>query len=142
MVESMAPGAVIVDLAAERGGNVELTRPGEVIEHNGVTIIGYRNVPGRVASSASQLYARNLMSFLETLIDKKAKALAVNWDDELVKATVLTRAGAVVHPNFAAKDLGVVAEGKVKPAAAEKAALTQSEHVAIPAMAQTPKEPK
>jgi NAD(P) transhydrogenase subunit alpha len=141
MVESMAPGSVIVDLAAERGGNVELTKPGEIVEHNAVTTIGYRNVPGRVASSASQLYARNLMAFLETLIDKKTKALAVNWDDELVKATVLTRAGNVVHPNFATKTLDAAAEGKVKPAAAEKAALTQSGNVAIPAMAQTPKEP-
>jgi NAD(P) transhydrogenase subunit alpha len=100
MVESMAPGSVIVDLAAERGGNVELTQPGQVITHNNVTVIGYLNVPGRIASSASQLYARNLMAFLETLIDKKEKKLAVNWDDELVKATVLTRDGAVVHPNF------------------------------------------
>jgi NAD(P) transhydrogenase subunit alpha len=102
MVESMAPGSVIVDLAAERGGNVEVTRPGEVSVHNDVTIIGYTNVAGRLASSASQLYARNLMAFLETLIDKKAKALAINWDDELVKATVLTRDGAIVHPNIKA----------------------------------------
>ena len=103
MVESMAPGSVIVDLAAERGGNVELTVPGEVVEHKGVTIVGYRNVPGRIATSASQLYARNLFAFLETLVDKKTKTLAVNWDDELVKATVLTRDGAVVHPNFITK---------------------------------------
>jgi NAD(P) transhydrogenase subunit alpha len=100
MVESMPPGSVIVDLAAERGGNVELTQPGNVVSHNGVTIIGYLNMPGRVASSASQLYARNLMAFLETLIDKKEKRLAVNWDDELVKATVLTREGAIVHPSL------------------------------------------
>jgi NAD(P) transhydrogenase subunit alpha len=100
MVESMAPGSVIVDLAAERGGNVELTEPGRVVSHHDVTIIGYLNVPGRVASSASQLYARNLMAFLETLIDRKEKKLAVNWDDELVRATVLTRDGAIVHPNI------------------------------------------
>jgi NAD(P) transhydrogenase subunit alpha len=101
MVESMLPGSVIVDLAAERGGNVELTRPGEVVTTpNGVTILGYVNVPGRLATSASQLYARNLFAFLETLIDKKEKKLAINWDDELVKATVLTRDGAVVHPNI------------------------------------------
>ncbi|WP_421758842.1 Re/Si-specific NAD(P)(+) transhydrogenase subunit alpha [Devosia sp.] len=101
MVESMAPGSVIIDLAAERGGNVELTQPGQVfVTANGVTIVGYTNVPGRVATSASQLYSRNLSSFLETLIDKKEKKLAVNWDDELVKATVLTRGGAVVHPNI------------------------------------------
>ena len=100
MVESMAAGSVIVDLAAERGGNVELTQPGEVTTHNGVTIVGYKNLAGRIPTSASQLYARNLMSFVETLIDKKEKKLAVNWDDELVKATVLTRNGAVVHPNI------------------------------------------
>jgi len=102
MVESMAPGSVIVDLAAERGGNVELTVPGKVIEHNGVTIIGYTNMQGRIPTTASQLYARNLLAFLTTLIDAKQKALAINWDDELVKATVLTRDGAVVHPGFVA----------------------------------------
>lgn len=103
MVESMAPGSVIVDLAAERGGNVELTQVGQVIETgNGVTIIGYTNYPGRVATSASQLYARNLVAFLETLIDKQQKTLAVDWEDELVKATVLTRDGTIVHPNIKA----------------------------------------
>jgi NAD(P) transhydrogenase subunit alpha len=101
MVDSMAPGSVIVDLAAERGGNVEVTQPGQsVVTANGVTVVGYTNVPGRLATSASQLYARNLVSFLETLIDKKEKKLAINWDDELVKATVLTRDGAIVHPNI------------------------------------------
>jgi len=100
MVESMLPGSVIVDLAAERGGNVELTRPDEVVEHNGVRIIGFTNLASRIPTTASQLYAKNLLSFLETLIDKTTKTLAINWDDELVKATVLTRDGAVVHPNF------------------------------------------
>ena len=141
MVELMAPGSVIVDLAAERGGNVELTVPGRVVKHKGVTIVGYKNVQGRIATSASQLYARNLFAFLETLVDKKAKTLAVNWDDELVKATVLTRDGAVVHPNFITKAGEPRATGTVKPAATEKAALTESEHIAIPAMAQTPKPP-
>ena len=101
MVESMQPGSIIVDLAAERGGNVELTKPGEVVTTaNGVTIIGYRNWPARLATSASSLYARNLVAFLETMFDKKTKAFAVNWDDELVKATVLTKDGAIVHPNI------------------------------------------
>ena len=101
MVESMAPGSVIVDLAAERGGNVELTQPGQVVTTpNGVTIIGHTNMAGRLATSASQLYARNLLAFLEIFFDKKTKAFAVNWDDELVKATVLTRDGAIVHPNI------------------------------------------
>ncbi|HEY4201735.1 MAG TPA: Re/Si-specific NAD(P)(+) transhydrogenase subunit alpha [Devosiaceae bacterium] len=122
MVESMAPGSVIVDLAAERGGNVELTQPGKVIEHNGVTIIGFTNVQGRIPTSASQLYSRNLLSFVDTLIDKKAKTLAINWDDELVKATVLTRDGAVVHPNLVAA--AAAAAPAAKPAAAAPAAAT------------------
>jgi proton-translocating NAD(P)+ transhydrogenase subunit alpha len=103
MVRSMRPGSVIVDLAVERGGNVEGAQPGKVADVNGVKIVGHLNMPGRLAASASALYARNLLSFLDTMIDKKAKALAVNWDDELVKATMLTRDGAVVHPNFKPK---------------------------------------
>ena len=99
----MRPGSVIVDLAVERGGNVEGAKPGEVVVVNGVKIVGHLNVAGRLAASASALYAKNLLTFLETLIDKKTKALAINWDDEIVKGTALTRDGAVIHPNFAAK---------------------------------------
>ncbi len=103
MVKSMRSGSVIVDLAVERGGNCELAKAGEtVVSDNGVRIVGYSNVT-RLAATASQLYARNLYAFVETLIDKAAKAVAVKWDDELVKATLLTRDGAVVHPNFAPK---------------------------------------
>jgi NAD(P) transhydrogenase subunit alpha len=102
MVASMRPGSVIVDLAVERGGNVEGVRPGEVAVVNGVKIVGHLNVAGRLAATASSLYAKNLYAFVETLIDKNTKGLAVNWDDELVKATCLTRDGAVVHPTFAA----------------------------------------
>jgi proton-translocating NAD(P)+ transhydrogenase subunit alpha len=103
MVASMRPGSVIVDLAVERGGNCELAKPGEVADVNGVKIVGHLNVAGRVAASASGLYAKNLLTFLEILIDKKEKKLAVSWDDEIVKATLLTRDGAVVHPNFVPK---------------------------------------
>src|SRR6202163_1585370 len=103
MVASMRPGSVIVDLAVERGGNVEGADPGNLAEVNGVKIVGYSN-PGRLAASASSLYAKNVYAFLEILIDKKTKALAVNWDDDIVKATVLTRDGAVVHPNFQPKN--------------------------------------
>jgi len=102
MVESMAPGSVVVDLAVERGGNCELAQPGKIVVHNHVSIVGYLNVPGRIASSASQLYAKNLLAFVTTLIDGETKELAVNWEDELVTATVLTRNGAVVHPNLIA----------------------------------------
>jgi len=103
MVASMRPGSVIVDLAVERGGNVEGARAGEVAQVGDVKIVGYLNVPGRLAASASSLYAKNLLTFVETLIDKKEKKLAINWDDELIKATLLTRDGAVVHPNFQPK---------------------------------------
>jgi NAD(P) transhydrogenase subunit alpha len=103
MVESMKPGSVIVDLAVERGGNCEAAKPGEVAEHNGVKIVGHLNVPGRLAATASSLYARNLYAFVETLVDKTSKQLAVKWDDELVKATCLTRDGAIVHTAFQPK---------------------------------------
>jgi NAD(P) transhydrogenase subunit alpha len=97
MVVSMRPGSVVVDLAVERGGNVEGARAGEVADVGGVKIVGYLNVPGRIAASASGLYARNLYAFVETLIDKASKTVKVDWDDELVKATNLTRDGKVVH---------------------------------------------
>ena len=103
MVRSMKPGSVLVDLAVERGGNVEGAKANEVVDVDGIKIVGYTNVAGRVAASASGLYARNLFSFIETMVDKANKALAVNWDDELVKATALTRDGAVIHPSFQPK---------------------------------------
>jgi H+-translocating NAD(P) transhydrogenase subunit alpha len=104
MIESMRPGSVIVDLAVERGGNVEAVRPGEIYTTpNGVKIVGHANMPGRLAASSSALYARNLYAFVETLVDKDTKELAVKWDDELVKATCLTRDGAIVNPAFQPK---------------------------------------
>jgi NAD(P) transhydrogenase subunit alpha len=102
MVASMKPGSVIVDLAVERGGNVEGAIADELVDRNGVKIVGYSNV-GRIATSASSLYAKNLYTFLETLIDKSTRTLAVKWDDEIVKAVALTRGGAVIHPNFKPK---------------------------------------
>lgn len=104
MIESMKPGAVIVDLAAERGGNTELTEPGKTIETaNGVKIFGPLNLAGTIAVNASSLYARNLLAFIETMIDKKEKALAVNWDDELIKGTLVAKDGQIVHPNLTTK---------------------------------------
>ena len=97
-------GSVLVDLAVERGGNVEGSEAGKTVTTaNGVMIVGHLNVPGRIAASSSSLYAKNLFAFVETMIDKKEKTLKPNWDDELVKATLLTRDGAVVHPNFQPK---------------------------------------
>jgi NAD(P) transhydrogenase subunit alpha len=103
MAESMRPGSVIVDLALERGGNVEGARPDEVVQAGPVRIIGHVNMAGRLAASASALYAKNLATFLDLLIDKNEKKLAVPWDDDIVKGTLLTRDGAVVHPNFQPK---------------------------------------
>ena len=115
MVASMKPGSVLVDLAVERGGNVEGAEPGKVVTTaNGVKIVGHLNVPGRVAASASLLYAKNLYAFVETLVDKATKALAINRDDELVKATMLTDGGKVVHPAFAAAAAAVTTE-QTKP---------------------------
>jgi NAD(P) transhydrogenase subunit alpha len=100
MVESMKPGSVIVDLAAERGGNCELTRPDETVVHNGVTILGPTNLAGEVPVNASSLYAKNLLAFLETMIDKKEKVLKVNWDDEIIKGTLVAKDGKIVHPSL------------------------------------------
>jgi NAD(P) transhydrogenase subunit alpha len=102
MLAAMRPGAVAVDLAVERGGNIEGSEAGNVVDVEGVKVIGHLNVAGRIAASASLLYAKNLLTFLETMFSKESKTLAINLDDELVKATMLTHAGSVVHPNFGA----------------------------------------
>jgi NAD(P) transhydrogenase subunit alpha len=94
----MKPGSVIVDLAAERGGNTELTQPDQTVDHNGVRIFGPLNLAGEIAVNASSLYAKNLLAFLETMIDKKEKVLKINWDDEIVKGTLLAKDGKIVHP--------------------------------------------
>ncbi|MBY0354515.1 MAG: Re/Si-specific NAD(P)(+) transhydrogenase subunit alpha [Rickettsiales bacterium] len=99
MVEAMKTGAVIVDLAVASGGNCPLSQPNKTVDHHGVLIIGYTNMPARVAADASALYARNLYHFVSTLMVKD-KALATQWDDELVSGTLLTREGAIVHPAF------------------------------------------
>src|SRR6186713_3426806 len=101
MIESMKPGSIVVDLAAERGGNTELTEPGGIVEHNGVRIMGELNLPGTVPVNASSLYARNLQAFIEPMIDKEKKMLAINWDDELVKGTLIARDGAIVNAMIA-----------------------------------------
>src|SRR3954471_23764254 len=103
MVKTMKPGSIIVDLAAEQGGNGPLTRPNEVVEAHGVTLMGYTNLPGRLAVDTSSLYARNLLNFVSLFVDKKAGTLALNWDDEIIKGAGLTRDGAIVHPALQSK---------------------------------------
>ncbi len=100
MVRTMKPGSIIVDLAAEQGGNCPLTKPNEVYEIHGVTLMGYTNLPGRLAVDSSSLYSRNLFNFVSLIVDKKTGALALNWDDEIVKGAGLTRDGAIVHPSL------------------------------------------
>jgi NAD(P) transhydrogenase subunit alpha len=98
MMKTMKPGAVIVDLAAETGGNCELTEPGKVVVKHGVKIVGHLNVPGRLPRDASQLFARNIYNFLSPHVDKASKALAFKWDDETVVGTLVCRDGNVVNP--------------------------------------------
>jgi H+-translocating NAD(P) transhydrogenase subunit alpha len=103
MVESMKPGSVIVDLAAERGGNCEGTVPGKSTDHNGVTIVGPLNLAGSLAFNASSLYAKNLFAFIETMIDKKEKTIKIDWDDDIIKGTLVAKDGKVVHSNLLPK---------------------------------------
>lgn len=100
MVRSMRPGSVIVDLAAEQGGNCTLTKPGEIIEIDGVTIIGLFNIPSRLSADASALFSKNLLNYLTPLFDAETKQLNINWQDEIVTAATLTRDGQIVHPAF------------------------------------------
>ena len=98
MVRSMKPGSVLVDLAVERGGNVEGAKAGETLDVEGVSIVGHRNVPGRISATASQLYAKNLYAFVETMVDDGK--LSLDMDEELIKATALTHDGRTVHEMF------------------------------------------
>ncbi|MEH6630270.1 MAG: Re/Si-specific NAD(P)(+) transhydrogenase subunit alpha [Halopseudomonas aestusnigri] len=101
MVKSMKPGSVIVDLAVEAGGNCELSQAGKVAVKHDVSIVGYDNMPGRLATDASSLYARNVYNFFELLFDKEAKSLKIDWTDEIIKGTCVTHEGSIVHPALA-----------------------------------------
>ncbi|HQT63272.1 MAG: NAD(P) transhydrogenase subunit alpha [Acidocella sp. 20-57-95] len=101
MVAAMRPGSVIVDLASDSGGNCAATVPGELtVTENGVLVLGYRNWPSRIGVAASQLYARNLLTFLTTFWDKEAKAPKLVETDDIIKGVLLTKGGQIVHPNF------------------------------------------
>jgi NAD(P) transhydrogenase subunit alpha len=100
MVEAMAPGSIVVDLAAERGGNCALTRPDEIVVHNGVSIIGPSNPPALVPNHASQMYSKNITTFLSHLLGKegaKKASLELDQSDEITRETLLTKDGDVVH---------------------------------------------
>src|SRR5690606_8679815 len=103
MVHSMRPGSVIVDLAAEQGGNCSLTKPGEVVEINGVTIVGYFNIPNRISADASASSAKHILYYATPLIDIGNQQLQINWDDEMVPASAPTRDGQVAPSAFHTK---------------------------------------
>lgn len=111
MVRSMAPGSVIVDLAVEQGGNVALSRRGEVIDIGGVIVVGFENVPGRLATDASSLYAKNLFNFVSAFFNKEKKEFVIDWDDDIIKGVALTRDGAIIHPGFAPAVVAAAAGG-------------------------------
>ncbi|HUU25658.1 MAG TPA: Re/Si-specific NAD(P)(+) transhydrogenase subunit alpha [Methyloceanibacter sp.] len=130
MIESMRPGSIIVDLAAERGGNAELTKPGEIAEHRGVRIFGLLNLPGKVPVNASSLYARNLQAYIDPFIDKEKKVLAIDWEDELAQGTAIARDGAIVNAMVAERLGG-------KPASPARAATKTAAKTPVKAPAKT-----
>ncbi len=101
MVKSMRPGSVIVDLAVEQGGNCELSKPGEVVDIDGTSVVGHMNVPSRLSADASALYAKNILNYISLMVkDGDSLEVEVPWDDEIIAAATLTRDGNVVHPAF------------------------------------------
>ncbi len=120
MIKSMKPGSVIVDLAVEAGGNCELSQAGKVVKKHGVTIVGHNNVPGRLATDASALYAKNLLNLVNLLVDKENNKLEINGEDEIIAGITLTKGGKVVHPDFGGKaEAKPKAEPKPEPAPAK-----------------------
>jgi len=122
MVADMKPGSVIVDLAAEAGGNCALTKRGEVVvSKNGVNVVGPANLAGELAQDASALFAKNIFNFIAPFVDKEKKTLAIDWDDELVKGTLVSRDGKVVHPLLTAKKAVPAGGGAAAKKPAKKA---------------------
>ena len=124
MLEAMKPGAVLVDMAVEQGGNCKLSKAGKVTKHKGVKLVAHNNVPGRLAGNASELFSRNLFNFLDAFFDKEKKQLALDWEDEIIAGIGLTRDGKIVHPALAAKKGGkeVRKKSAAKKVAAKKPA--------------------
>ncbi|HEV7547808.1 MAG TPA: NAD(P)(+) transhydrogenase (Re/Si-specific) subunit alpha, partial [Reyranella sp.] len=100
MVQTMKPGSVIVDMAVEQGGNCPLSEYGRIVEKYGVKILGPANLPGELATDASALFARNLLNFITPMVDKETKALKIDTSDEVVKGTLVTQNGQIVHPSL------------------------------------------
>ena len=101
MVKDMRPGSVIVDLAVEQGGNCPISEPGRVVVKHGVTLVGHLNVPSRLATDASAMYAKNVLNFITPMVDPETRAFAIDWEDEIVAACGIVRDGEVIHPDLA-----------------------------------------
>lgn len=112
MVASMRAGSVLVDLAVENGGNIEGAKAGEIVDVSGVTIVGHTNVPGRLATDASALFARNLFNLLQLVIDRDSGMLIVDWSDDIIKGIALTKDSRVIHPNFKTEEKKAPAKKK------------------------------
>jgi len=105
MVHDMKDGSVIVDMAVSAGGNCEYSQPGKTIKEHGVTIIGHENIPSRVARDASLLYARNIFNFLANMIDKETKNVKINKEDEIIRQSLITQNGKIVHPKLSNEEI-------------------------------------
>jgi NAD(P) transhydrogenase subunit alpha len=128
---------VIVDLAVEQGGNCKLSKPGKVVRHKGVALIGHQNVPGRLAGNASELYARNILNFIDAFFDKEKKQLALDWEDEIVQGIGLTRAGEIVHEALAPPAKAAPTKQKTAAKPRAKAATTKRKTAAKASPAKT-----
>ncbi|WP_028466514.1 Re/Si-specific NAD(P)(+) transhydrogenase subunit alpha [Nisaea denitrificans] len=143
MVKTMKPGSVIVDLAVEQGGNCPLSEYGKVVRKHGVAIVGHANVPSRIAVDASALYAKNVLNFLTPLYDAEAKSLKINLEDEIVKGSLITQDGKVVHPAVQAVAAGkTAAKPAAKPRAARKPAASKTASKPAAKTAKAPAKPK
>ena len=100
----MKPGSVIVDLAVEQGGNCPLSEFGKVVEKDGVILVGHANLPARVAADATAMYAKNLLNFIEPMVDPESKDFKIDWEDEIIAGSLIARDGALVHPGFSPKE--------------------------------------
>ena len=106
MVKTMKPGSVIVDMAVEQGGNCPLSEFGKIVEKHGVKIVGPANLPAELPTDASALFSRNLLNFITPMVDKETKALKIDLNDEVVKGTLVTQNGQIVHPSLSQRSRG------------------------------------
>lgn len=144
MLKSMKQGSVIVDLAVENGGNCALAEAGKVVQKHGVSIVGHLNVPSRLSANASSLYAKNLLNFVSLVIDQEKKAISLNTEDEIIAGVLLTKDGAIVHPNFVKAPAKKAATKKTTTKKAATTAKPKAKTAAKPAAkktaAKTPKK--